>query len=1283
MPLIKNSATINEGQEDQFNLIETIIPDLSYRYEFRNFVNDQMSKDDNHYVSNFVDRTIWDIMETFEGQGNTYKIKVEVGGEYPKVDDENETKFFVRSTNYVRFKSIADYYDQDNNLELSYKLTNPSLYFDLKGIDGDLGTSSAYSWIKTISHLTINLIKIFDYNTNNLTTRHTLIESKLNNYIYFIPVNDDKLCILHCIYAYINKIKGSKQFYNVDNYLDDFNQWVDTHNLLSFYDDDRNFDLKNINKLEDHLKVSINLYSKEDKHFELEYRSKYIHDEHIIPILLVPYSDFKNYKHKLVYDKVKDKNYIPFVSKTLIASNSHAVLFRPTMHGVAKKSKKIDFCRYCDKDLNPSSVQIHEENCRNFYKNASNLEERLYQFKPPKETLEFDKFGALLQLPFVSYDFETRYDENLKQSVLLSYSLCFVNVFELKKSIYLHNVSYDLNEINSLLVYDILFLAKYYYSLQNKDKHNNKEKCTINECPVCLKKSTKYEFNHSHFNYDRVNKKYDTFMCPDCNKKLQVKNKPLQFYAFNAKNYDNTFLLHALTSSTHFKANNFEFLAKSASKFTSIKLNIQIKHCSSIEFKDAILHFPGNSLDGATKAILKKEEHFELLKIILKKEYKTHEIYPLSKVKAPFPYEKLNKDNFDHIGKFVKEDYHNTLSKKDLTVKEYCAVQEIFLSLKKILKREITFKDYHDFYLLLDTTLLACLLLTYMKQSYKETKINPLAFISSSSHAFSSFLYINHYQRNKNIIKLPPSEVQLELKEGVHGGFTHVFNKKNDRNENSITTYVDATSLYPTQFQNYLPYEYVGVEDVSKFNEIMEEDLDEGEFWYFIIADIKALDEKYQHKLRNYPLFPSKIKIEKEWLSEDQIERFDFNGRDLSKNNDSKIKYKPQVKNTVTFFEKKEYHCSARYLKNAINLGYEVEKVHKIHKFKQAPVMKDFVDYFYQMKRNASLEIKRLTKLKNSEIKSMGDKITREEKEKIELKYHEQIANLNIIKTLAKLILNACYGSCLVDSLRFTEVEMVSNQNIQRIQKLASSFRFKDMLLTDNNTLIHKSPYKFSLNYPIMLGVAILDDSKIQMSNYIMKFYDFITSKGLELVSCYCDTDSYVSSVVQKDKVIFKNKMEMFKEFNKFHNAIDMSWYTGDNYSNENEEQLGMFTDELESEKAIINANFLCAKVYSMVGEDNVNKLKAKGISKDHVEKLCNYELYETIIDGNYDKKEKLTFEMKKIQNQYLKVDYIDLKKQYITYVDIKNYYDKNSSDYLIFGEKKHLDIMNKAKSKL
>jgi hypothetical protein len=68
-------------------------------------------------------------------------------------------------------------------------------------------------------------------------------------------------------------------------------------------------------------------------------------------------------------------------------------------------------------------------------------------------------------------------------------------------------------------------------------------------------------------------------------------------------------------------------------------------------------------------------------------------------------------------------------------------------------------------------------------------------------HAFNTFLYLNHINKKPETIILPPVEIQLELKKALHGGFTFCFNKKNDRKPDSITTYVDATSLSKSIFK--------------------------------------------------------------------------------------------------------------------------------------------------------------------------------------------------------------------------------------------------------------------------------------------------------------------------------------------------------------------------------------------------------------------------------------------------------------------------------------------------
>jgi hypothetical protein len=433
--------------------------------------------------------------------------------------------------------------------------------------------------------------------------------------------------VLHCLYIAIYQIDIKETYFNTseDNYNKEFLEWVHTNNLLELYNENLVLDLKkNIQKIEDRLKVNIRLFEKDKDEIRKYWQSTFKY-ETTIKLLIVPYSEFQNYKKELIYDFKTDKNYIPFVSRKIELSNSHCVLFKDTIFNVSdskKRSHDTHFCTFCDKKLNKEALNEHEKICLNYMQTLNKQSDRLRTYKENVNAeKKFSNFGALLRLPFACFDFETRIDKDSNESVLLSYSICFVNPFNLEDSFYLSSCSFDLEEVESNLIDDLILVSEHYYAMQSKDNHNNRTKNESKTCPLCYSENAKMEYNHSHFEEDNLNLEYDCFVCDKCNKKLQVKNKPLQLYAFNSKNYDNTFLLNAIMKSK-LKNNCIQYMAKSASKFTTIELSMN-ENQSNLLFKDAILHFPGNSLDSATRSTLVKEEHFDLLKIILKKQYPT------------------------------------------------------------------------------------------------------------------------------------------------------------------------------------------------------------------------------------------------------------------------------------------------------------------------------------------------------------------------------------------------------------------------------------------------------------------------------------------------------------------------------------------------------------------------------------------------------------------------------------------------------------------------------------
>jgi hypothetical protein len=126
--------------------------------------------------------------------------------------------------------------------------------------------------------------------------------------------------------------------------------------------------------------------------------------------------------------------------------------------------------------------------------------------------------------------------------------------------------------------------------------------------------------------------------------------------------------------------------------------------------------------------------------------------------------------------------------------------------------------------------------------------------------------------------------------------------------------------------------------------------------YYFLEFDIAPLAEEYQEKASKLPLFPENREVKPEYLSKDQLYRWSLNCSKPNKNGEINYKeFKGDVINCVTFFEKKNYICSYSYLKEALKVGYKIDKIHNICEFKADFVMADYVKKIYQLKKEASI----------------------------------------------------------------------------------------------------------------------------------------------------------------------------------------------------------------------------------------------------------------------------------------------------------------------------------------
>ena len=175
----------------------------------------------------------------------------------------------------------------------------------------------------------------------------------------------------------------------------------------------------------------------------------------------------------------------------------------------------------------------------------------------------------------------------------------------------------------------------------------------------------------------------------------------------------------------------------------------------------------------------------------------------------------------------------------------------------------------------------------------------------------------------------------LMIEKGTRGGIcqaTHRYAKANNKYmknynkniESSYIEYLDANNLYGWAMSQKLPvndFKWVKQEDLSQFNEDFIKNYDENSnTGYFFEVDIDYSKELFD--LPKYLLFlPESEKVNK-------------------------------VKKLICDIEdKKKYVIHIRTLKQALNNGLTLKKVHRIIQFKQKPWLKTYIDMNTELRK--------------------------------------------------------------------------------------------------------------------------------------------------------------------------------------------------------------------------------------------------------------------------------------------------------------------------------------------
>ena len=173
--------------------------------------------------------------------------------------------------------------------------------------------------------------------------------------------------------------------------------------------------------------------------------------------------------------------------------------------------------------------------------------------------------------------------------------------------------------------------------------------------------------------------------------------------------------------------------------------------------------------------------------------------------------------------------------------------------------------------------------------------------------------------------------------------------------------------------------------------------------------------------------------------------------------------------------DKKKYVVHISILKQALNHGLKLKKVHRVIEFNQEAWLKKYININTELRKKASDDFE---------------------------------------KDFFKLMNDAVFGKTMENVKKHRDIKLVKTDH--KRNKLVSEPNYHTMnLISENLSIIEMKKVKVKMNKPIYLGLLILEISKIIMYEF---WYDYVKRKYGDMIKlCYTDTDSLVKNIKTKD----------------------------------------------------------------------------------------------------------------------------------------------------------------------
>ena len=488
--------------------------------------------------------------------------------------------------------------------------------------------------------------------------------------------------------------------------------------------------------------------------------------------------------------------------------------------------------------------------------------------------------------------------------------------------------------------------------------------------------------------------------------------------------------------------------------------------------------------------------------------------------KGVYPYENMdNWERFNETSLPNKKSFYSNLNMENIDDIDYRHGNNVFKRFK--LKN---LGEYHDLYVQSDTLLLAEVFENFRNTCLKVYELDPAHFLSLPGSAWQACLK----KTNIKLELLTDYDILLMVEEGIRGGICHSilrhakannkYMKNYDENkESSYIQYLDANKLYGWAMSQKLPVNgFKWVNDTSEINEELiknyNEDNDKG---YILEVDVK-----YPRKLHDLhsdlPFLPKRMKI-------DKCKKLVCNCRN-----------------------KKKYVAHIKSLKQALNYGLKLQKIHRIIEFNQEAWLKPYIDM-------------------NTELR--------------------KVAKNDFKKDVFKLMNNSVFGKTMENIRKHRDNKLVATD--KKRNKLVSEPNYDTInYISEDLSIIEVNKAKVKLNKPICVGLSILEISKILLYEF---WYDYMKPKYDDNVKlCYMDTDSFIMNIKTED--FYKDiANDVQKRFDTSNYEVNRPLPTG-----KNKKVIGLMKDELGG-RTITEFVTLRPKTYSYLTDDCKEDKKARG----------------------------------------------------------------------------------------